>query len=69
MPEIKAFRCDGCNKIIESSKDVYKLQLAGTEWIEGPPLDHCQKIKDLGFCEGCARQIKRYLADIAAKEP
>ena len=68
MPELVVFRCDGCNKIIESARDVYKMQLAGTEWIEGPPIDHCQHVKNLGFCEMCARQLKRYLKDISERK-
>ena len=61
MPEIKAFRCDSCNRIIENDRDVYRLELKGASWLEpcpaGGPSDRMQNVKRLGFCERCARQI------------
>jgi hypothetical protein len=67
MPKIEAYRCDSCNRLIEDSRDIYKLQLAGKEWITGPPKDYCQNILDLGFCKECALEIKESLRQIVER--
>lgn len=71
MPKIDAFRCDSCNKIIESERDVYKLDLKGARWLQpdvaGGPSEPMQKVKHLGFCEACARDIAARLKRIAER--
>lgn len=69
MPEIKAYRCDSCNRLIEQEIDVYRLELAGAEWIQGCPAgghsETMQNIKKIGLCEMCARKVVFALEKIA----
>lgn len=66
MSEIICFKCNGCGAIIESSKDRYRISLAGEKYYIGPGnSDYGQNIKELDFCEKCARNIKSSLEKIA----
>jgi len=63
--ETKVWKCDGCGKLIEKERDVYKINMRGAEWYEGPPHSVCQLVKKLGFCDVCAVRIKWALETIA----
>lgn len=72
MPEIRAWKCDNCKKIIEQLRDVYRLEMKGENWEQPDPAgghsDTMRNVKKLGFCEGCARQIVRSLQAIEGKQ-
>ena len=71
MGDINAYECDNCKKVILKPKDVYRLPMEGEEWwrpdAAGGPSDGMQNIKNLGFCEMCARDIKNSLKRIAER--
>jgi DNA-directed RNA polymerase subunit RPC12/RpoP len=68
MPEVKAYKCDHCGKLIEDDREVYKIELKGRAWREGPPTSDCQNVIQLGFCSKCARRIVFALEEIAKRE-
>ena len=67
--KIEAWKCDSCGKIILSDRDVYRLELRGARWMEpdaaGGPSEPMRHVKELGFCEVCARHIVDSLKKIA----
>lgn len=67
MSEFVGWRCDHCKKIIEQSRDVYRLRTEGEMWREGPPSSDYQNVIKLGFCANCARQTVRSLQAIEGK--
>ena len=69
MSEIICFKCNGCGKLIESSKDRYKIIMAGEEYYVGPGnSDYGQSRLELDFCFNCARNIKKCLEKLVEKQ-
>ena len=72
MPLVEVFKCDSCKKIIEQPRDVYRIELKGENWKQSCPAggrsETMQNIKQLGFCEPCARNIVYSLEKIACKK-
>ena len=68
MTEIRCFKCDGCGELIDSDRDRYKIILAGEKYYTGPgSSDYGQNLKELDFCERCAKNIKTSLENISKR--
>jgi hypothetical protein len=72
MPLIEVFKCDNCKKIIEQPRDVYRLEMKGESWEQpcsaGGRSDTMRNVKELGFCESCARNIVAALQRMACQK-
>ena len=71
MGEITVYKCDGCNNIVEKPRDVFRIKLEGDEWNEPDPAgghsDIMKNVVMFGFCNRCARDIKKSLEKIVRR--
>jgi len=65
MGKVDVWKCDGCGKLMERESDVYRLDLKTCRSWNGTDSDYLEK--RLGFCSGCANQVKKSLETIEKK--
>ena len=65
MSKKEVIICDGCGKIIERTRDCYKLYLKTDKFWDG--IDYDYNLIELDFCYACARHIKETLEKIAKR--
>ncbi|WP_434642725.1 hypothetical protein PQ692_00300 [Thermoanaerobacterium thermosaccharolyticum] len=58
--------CDGCGKMLEEAKDIYRLYLPTNTFWDGIETTYLEE--RLEFCRDCARNIKNALEKIAKRE-
>ncbi|MDI3310947.1 MAG: hypothetical protein QJR05_05900 [Thermoanaerobacterium sp.] len=58
--------CDGCGKMLEKAKDIYRLYLQTNAFWDGTETTYLEE--RLEFCWDCTRNIKNALEKIAKRE-
>jgi len=54
--------CDGCERQLEKTPDIYHLNLKTQRFWNG--IDNEHRVADLDFCEHCAIDIKKVLKEL-----